>query len=72
MTRVHDDTIAAIATASGAAGLAVVRVSGARAVEIADAVFRGAHALAGAVGNTLHHGWAVEPVPVCLSIGRLA
>jgi tRNA modification GTPase len=62
MTRVHDDTIAAIATASGAAGLAVVRVSGARAVEIADAVFRGAHALADAAGNTLHHGWAVEPV----------
>ena len=62
MMRVHDDTIAAIATASGAAGLAVVRLSGARAVEIADEVFRCAHALADAAGNTLHHGWAVEPV----------
>src|SRR5215510_3692056 len=57
---VHDDTIAAIATASGAAGLAVVRVSGPRAVAIADAVFRGASRLADASGNTLHHGWAVE------------
>ena len=55
-----DDTIAAIATASGAAGLAVVRVSGPQAVAIADAVFRGARTLADAPGNTLHHGWVVE------------
>ena len=55
-----DDTIAAIATASGAAGLAVVRVSGPKALAIADAVFRGAHALAEAAGDTLHHGWAVR------------
>jgi tRNA modification GTPase len=56
----HDDTIAAVATAPGAAGLAVVRISGVLAVAIADAVFRGAQPLAEAAGNTLHHGWAVR------------
>jgi tRNA modification GTPase len=55
-----DDTIAAIATAPGAAGLAVVRVSGADATAVADAVFRGAAPLAAAAANTLHHGWAVD------------
>src|SRR6266571_8934823 len=59
--RALDDTIAAIATAPGAAGLAVVRVSGPAALAVADAVFRGARALSAAAGNTLHHGWAVWP-----------
>jgi len=54
-----DDTIAAIATAPGAAGLAVVRVSGPDAVRIADTVFDGNAPLARAAGHTLHHGWAV-------------
>src|SRR5213594_3404384 len=58
--RVLDDTIAAIATAPGSAGLAVVRVSGAQAVAIGDAVFRGSAPLASAAGNTLHHGWAAS------------
>src|SRR5215468_4505542 len=56
-----DETIAAIATAPGAAGLAVVRVSGGRALSVADAVFRGRCVLAGARGHSLHHGWAVWP-----------
>lgn len=56
-----DDTIAAIATAPGAAGLAVVRVSGPEAPAIADRVFRGSRALARAPSHTLHHGWAVSP-----------
>jgi tRNA modification GTPase len=63
-----DDTIAAIATAPGPAGLAVVRVSGAQALGVADRVFRGsgsghgagAGALAAAASHTLHHGWAVH------------
>jgi tRNA modification GTPase len=54
-----DDTIAAIATAPGAGGLAVVRVSGTRALALSDAVFRGASPLSGAPSHTLHHGWAV-------------
>lgn len=52
-----NDTIAAIATAPGEAGLAVVRVSGAEATTIADRVFRGAVRLAEAPTHTLHHGW---------------
>jgi tRNA modification GTPase len=54
------DTIAAIATAPGAAGLAVVRVSGARALVVADALLEGGP-LARAAGYTLHHGWALWP-----------
>ncbi len=61
---VLEDTIAAIATAPGAAGLAVVRVSGRDALAVADAVFRGATALAGAPSHTLHHGWAVGATTV--------
>ena len=56
-----DETIAAIATAPGAAGLAVLRLSGERALAVADAVFRGSEALAAQRGHTLHHGWAVWP-----------
>jgi tRNA modification GTPase len=56
-----DDTIAAIATAAGLAGLAVVRLSGRDAVAIADAAFRGAAPLAQAPSHTLHHGWVVWP-----------
>ena len=56
-----DDTIAAIATAEGAAGLAVVRISGAGAIAVADKVFRGRGTLAAAASHTLHHGWAVWP-----------
>ncbi len=54
------DTIAAIATAPGAAGLAVVRLSGDAAPAIADRAFRGQAPLAGQPSHTLHHGWAVD------------
>lgn len=60
MTLILDDTIAAIATAPGAAGLAVVRLSGRDAVAIADRVFRGSARLAEVPTHTLHHGWVVE------------
>ena len=36
------DTIAAISTALGPGAIAIVRLSGERAVHVADAVFRGA------------------------------
>ena len=55
-----DDTIAAIATAQGAAGLAVVRVSGRDALACTARVFDGAP-LESALGHTLHHGWARWP-----------
>jgi len=57
----QDDVIAAIATAPGHAGLAVVRVSGAGALAVADAVFDGGSRLAAAAPNTTHHGWALWP-----------
>lgn len=52
-----NETIAAIATAPGEAGLAVVRVSGARSLAIAGALFRGAVQLADVPSHTIHHGW---------------
>jgi len=55
-----DDTIAALATAPGPAGLAVLRVSGGEALAVSDRVFRGHTPLARAAGHTLHHGWAVD------------
>ncbi len=65
-----EDTIAAIATAPGTAGLAVVRVSGSGALAVSDAVFRGASPLAAAAANTLHHGWAVWPEAAAAAPGR--
>ena len=60
---IFDDTIAAIATAPGEAGLAVLRVSGPRALAVADACFAGRSPLAEAASHTLHYGWAVWPSP---------
>lgn len=54
------DTITAIATARGAAGLAVVRMSGPEALAIADRVFRGTARIGDAPTHTLHHGWAAD------------
>ena len=54
-----NDTIAAPATAPGGA-LSIIRLSGARAVECADAVFRGRRALADAAPATLHYGRIVD------------
>jgi tRNA modification GTPase len=54
-----DDTIAAIATAPGAAGLAVVRISGGDALAIASRVFQGRAPLGRAATHTLHHGWVM-------------
>jgi len=55
-----DDTIAAIATPLGEGGLAVIRVSGARAFAVCDACFRGAGRsavpLQEARSHTIHYG----------------
>lgn len=59
-TLVLDDTIAAVATAPGRAGLAVIRVSGRDALRVAGAIVRGP-SLEAAPSHTLHHGWAVCP-----------
>ena len=52
-------TIIAPATASGGAVM-VIRISGSRAIEIADMMFRGRRTLADAEGYTLHYGRIVN------------
>lgn len=53
-----DDTIAALSTASGQGAIAIVRLSGPRAIEIADAIFSAS--LRAAPSHTIHHGFIVE------------
>lgn len=54
-----EDTIAAIATPPGVGGIGIVRISGSRAVGIADALFRpaGKCRLGQAASHHLLHGW---------------
>ena len=54
-----DTTIVAPATAAGGAVM-VVRLSGPKAIEIADAIFRGRKPLHDAEGYTLHYGRVVD------------
>ncbi|MCD4690899.1 tRNA uridine-5-carboxymethylaminomethyl(34) synthesis GTPase MnmE, partial [bacterium] len=56
MSTLSGDTIAAVSTPPGPGGVALVRLSGPRAMEIADAVFRGARPLAVCPTHTVHHG----------------
>lgn len=59
-----DDTIAAIATPLGQGGLAIIRLSGERAVPVGDAVFQppsgNAATLANAKSHTIHYGHIVR------------
>ena len=57
MTDRTDMTIAAVSTAPGTGGIAVIRVSGADAVEIADKVFSGKEKLCGVPSHTVHYGF---------------
>lgn len=54
------ETIASIATASGEAGIAVIRVSGPRSVGIVEQVFRGRRALSRVGSHRVVHGEAVD------------
>ena len=54
------DTIAAISTAPGAGGIAIVRLSGPRAEELLRAVFRPASERADLSGRRLTYGAAVD------------
>jgi len=56
----HTDTIVALSTPPGAGALAVVRLSGARAVAIVQALFSKKN-LAEQPGHTLHYGTLREP-----------
>lgn len=53
-------TIAAVATPAGRGGIAVIRISGERAVKIADKVFRGSMRLTQADTHTIHYGFIVN------------
>ena len=55
-----NDTIVALATPPGVSALAVVRLSGPGAVEVADRVFRGTRALSGMNARSLTYGRAVD------------
>lgn len=52
----QSDTICAIATPFGSAGIAVVRMSGLDALCIADSLFSGRHKLSEAAGYSAHYG----------------
>lgn len=56
-----DDPIAAVATALAPAALGIVRTSGKNCIELASSVFSRPDALNKAPGNTLVHGWIVDP-----------
>jgi tRNA modification GTPase len=57
-----DDTIAAISTAAGSAGIGIVRMSGPQAVSIADQIFKSRKNLkiSFVKSHTVHHGWIVN------------
>jgi tRNA modification GTPase len=55
-----DDTIAAIATPLGEGGLAIIRVSGKEALQVADRSFRGKTTLSSATSHTVHYGHIVR------------
>lgn len=50
------DTVCAVSTPCGCGGIAVVRVSGARAIAIVDTLFRSKHPLSEARSHTVHLG----------------
>ncbi len=57
------DTIAAIATAAGEAGIAIVRISGPQALAVAEKVFqpKAPISLAAVTSHSMHYGWVVGP-----------
>ncbi len=55
-----EDTIAAISTAIGEAGISVIRISGKDAIKIADKIFRGKRKLEEVKSHTAHYGKIVD------------
>ncbi len=58
--RYLEDTIAAISTAIGEAGISVIRISGKDAIKIADKVFKGKRKLEEVKTHTAHYGKIVD------------
>ncbi len=55
------DTIAAISTAVGEAGIAVIRVSGPESIAEVEKIFRSTTKLTEAATHTVHYGYIVDP-----------
>ncbi|SDW76835.1 tRNA modification GTPase [Marinococcus luteus] len=55
------DTIAAISTPSGEGAIAIVRLSGDEALDIADHVYKGKKSLHDVVTHTIHYGHIIDP-----------
>jgi tRNA modification GTPase len=60
MNYANQDTIVAVATASGRAALSLVRLSGTQALAIADRIFEGAKKPSEMESHTLQHGYIVS------------
>lgn len=58
---IEHDTIAAIATAVGEGGIAIIRVSGPKAIACVDHIFSSKKALADSDSHTIHYGHIVNP-----------
>lgn len=69
-----NDTIVAISTPLGEGGIAVIRLSGSKAISIAKKVFRGGEDILSSESHKAHHGWIMdkdEPVDeVVLTVFR--
>ena len=63
-------TICAISTPYGSGGIAVVRVSGASAIQIVDTLFHGRKSLMEAKAYTVHYGEIKKPTPTPSLKGR--
>ena len=63
-------TICAISTPYGSGGIAVVRVSGASAIQIVDTLFHGRKSLLEAKAYTVHYGEIKKPTPIPSLKGR--
>ncbi|MEN9406727.1 MAG: tRNA modification GTPase MnmE [Bacillota bacterium] len=57
-----EETIVALATAPGNSGIAIVRVSGPRAIEAVSTIYRGKQDLEQVNSHTVHYGLLVHPV----------
>jgi tRNA modification GTPase len=73
----NEETIVAIATPLGVGGVGIVRLSGPRAVPIADGLFRPAHGepLARSPSHLLRYGWVLDgerPVDEVLAVAMRA
>lgn len=59
--RMQSDTIAAISTAVGNAGISIIRISGPRAFHAASAIFRGKGDFMSYLSHTIHYGKIIDP-----------